>query len=380
VAQRDFEAALEHLRAYLELRPRDSSAHLLAARAARSAGLFGEAKKHLEECQRVGGVTEALELEWLLLRVQQGDLEETEGILKRSITPDHPDALAVLEALTAGYLKRGRLLDALEALGLWLGKEPESVPALSLRGWVWQRLGRTSQALTDYRRAVELAPDDLGTRLALAQLLTPLKPTEAADHFEAARRRRPEDPVVLVGLARCRVELGRPEEARQLLDQALARDTRHPAALAERGRVALILARVAEAERWLRQAVERAPDDREALYELLRSVQLQHKTTEAEHLGRQLTRLTADLKRIDELIGMIARSPHDPDLRREAGAIALRCGREKEGLKWLDSALRENPGHAPTHRILAELYASKGNLAQAERHRRLADRQGGPGQ
>jgi thioredoxin-like negative regulator of GroEL len=133
-----------------------------------------------------------------------------------------------------------------------------------------------------------------------------------------------------------------------------------------------MLGRVAEAERWLRQAVERAPDDREALYELVRAVQIQHKTADAKRLGLHLNQLTADLKRIDELILAIAKSPHDPDLRREAGEITLRHGREQEGLNWLAGALREDPGHAPTHRVLAEFYERKGNSVQAERHRRLA--------
>ena len=57
-------------------------------------------------------MTETIHLEWLLLRVQQGDLEEIEASLKRSISPDHPDVLLVLEVLARGYVKRQRLLDA----------------------------------------------------------------------------------------------------------------------------------------------------------------------------------------------------------------------------------------------------------------------------
>ena len=373
--RRDFASARHHLAAYLAFRPHDASAHFLAARTARRAGLLEEAQRHLEQCERLGGMTEPTQLEWLLLRVQQGDLKVA-ARLKATIPPDHPDVLLVLEALVRGYLQRERLQDALEALGLWLGQQPDSVPALIRRGWIWERLGRSPESLRDYGRAVEIEPDNKEARLGLAQGLARLQPGAAARHYECLRQRSPEDASVLVGLARCYTDLGRAEEAGRLLDEVLARHPRHGEALTERGRADRAAGRSAAAEGWLRKAVALAPDDREALYQLVQCLQEQHKTGEAEQRRRDLDRLTYDLKRLDELLRAVARAPHAADLRREAGEIALRHGREEEGLRWLAGALREDPGHGPTHNTLADYFERKGQASRAQYHRRLAGRAG----
>ena len=53
-----------------------------------------------------------------------------------------------------------------------------------------------------------------------------------------------------------------------------------------------------------------------------------------------------DLDRLDELTRQISIAPHNADLRFEAGQIMLRNGQETEGLRWLASALQEDPSHA----------------------------------
>ena len=192
---------------------------------------------------------------------------------------------------------------------MWLGQKPDSVPALVLRGWVWQRLRRSAEALRDYRRAVELEPDHAEAQLGLARCLSRKQPRDAAAHFEALRRQRPEDPRVLIGLARCWNDLGDSSRACRLLDEVLARDAGNAEALVERGRAILAAGRPAEAERCLRKAVARAPDDREALYQLVLALQAQHKSAAAKQLREQLEQLTNDLKRLDELIRAVAQSP-----------------------------------------------------------------------
>ena len=68
----------------------------------------------------------------------------------------------------------------------------------------------------------------------------------------------------------------------------------------------------------------------------------------------------------------IQRAPHNPNLHYEAGMIALRAGAIQDALRWFESALREDPNHAPTHRALAEYYQKMGELGRAARHRDLA--------
>jgi Tfp pilus assembly protein PilF len=72
------------------------------------------------------------------------------------------------------------------------------------------------------------------------------------------------------------------------------------------------------------------------------------------------------------LIPAIGRTPDDPKLRREAGLICLRYGKEPEGLRWLLSALEAAPRDEPTHAALADYYERQGDRRRAEAHRRLA--------
>ena len=51
------------------------------------------------------------------------------------------------------------------------------------------------------------------------------------------------------------------------------------------------------------------------------------------------------------------------------GLIFLQTGQAKEGLRWLNSALQEDPGYRPTHQALMEYYESIGDEEQAAWHR-----------
>jgi tetratricopeptide (TPR) repeat protein len=375
--RRDFAAARAHLADCLRRRPDDPALHLLAARAARRAGLYAEAEAHLDRCQRLGGVTDDTRLEWDLLHVQQGELGAAERRLRETITPEHPQARLVLEALAQGYLKAERLADALEALALWLGRWPNDPQALAWRGWAAEHLGDARDAAGDYRRALESDPDHFEARLGLARvLLRGHEAREAAGHFERLLQARPDEPEVLLGLAGCKAELDDRAGAALLLDRLLAGHPHDARALAERGKLALAAGESERAERWLREAVARAPDDREALYRLVQCLRREGKAEVADRLDRELAGLTKDLRRLDEIIRAVFKKPQDAELRCEAGRIALRRGREAEGLRWLDGALRLDPRHRGAHEALAEYFEGKGQAEEAARHRRAAGQTG----
>ena len=59
-----------------------------------------------------------------------------------------------------------------------------------------------------------------------------------------------------------------------------------------------------------------------------------------------------------------------PRIRRSR-RLAWRNGLESEGLRWLESALVEDPRHAPTHRALTDFYARAGDKEKAEQHRKM---------
>jgi tetratricopeptide (TPR) repeat protein len=290
-----------------------------------------------------------------------------------TVTPDHPDAPLVLEALARGYLRCDRLRDVLEACNLWISRQPDHPWPWLWRGGVFERLGNYHQAVADYRRALENAPEDRDVRLALGALFVRgRQPGAAVEHFEYLLDRSPEDDEALLGLASCRLEQGRPEDAVPLLERVLANDPASARGLFLRGKAALELQDAAGAQRWLAQADRQAPDDPEALHQLTGALRTQGKHAEADRLVPRLEALRQDLARLNELIRAVARNPDDAQPRHDAGVVALRLGRTDEGVRWLESALRARGDHRPTHAALAEHFRRLGD-SRAEVHRRLAE-------
>src|SRR5687768_13521863 len=76
--QHDFLQASLYLKQCLDSRPKDLAARMLAARAARHQGKFGEAHLHLTYCKGKKWLREALKLENRLLAMQQGDVGEAD--------------------------------------------------------------------------------------------------------------------------------------------------------------------------------------------------------------------------------------------------------------------------------------------------------------
>ena len=373
LGRHDLASAAAHLGRYLEHRPNDTASWFLAARTARRLGRYPDAEQFLKRCQQLGGVTDATRLEWDLLRVQQGELADVHTRLRMTITPDHPDAPFVLEALARGYLKCDRLRDVVEACDLWISRQPDHPWPWLWRGGVFERLDNYHQALADYRRALENAPEDRDVRLALGALfLRARQPVAAVEHFQYLLNRSPEDHEALLGLAACRIEQGQSEDAVPLLERVLANDPTLTRGLFLRGKAALELGDATGAEHWLTRAVRQAPDDPEELHQLILALRSQGKDAEADRLAPRLEALRQDLARLNELIRAVARHPDDAQPRYEAGVVALRLGRTDEGVRWLESALRARGDHRPIHAALAEHFRRQGD-SRAELHHRLAE-------
>jgi tetratricopeptide (TPR) repeat protein len=346
--------------------------HLLAARIARLRGAYSLAEQHLSRCGRRGGLSEPVRLEWLLLRVTRGEVDELGPALRAAADAGHPESAAILEALAGAYMRQTRYHEALRCLNSWVAMAPDDARARDWRGWVGNQLDLRAQAIADYERALELQPRRSPVRLRLAQILVESsRHAEAVPHLEQLRQEQPDNPDVLVALAGCRIVQSRTDEARDLLDQVLAEHPDHFDALLQRGKVNMVVGESAEAERWLRGALERSPLDPDARYALYLCLQAQpNREGEAReefdrwkrdrHARDRLTRLL----RV-ELDGM----PNDPDLAEEAGELFLQQGEEQKGLFWLHRALALDPRHPASHRALLAYYERTNNPARAAEHR-----------
>jgi predicted Zn-dependent protease len=349
--------ARSHLACCLKVWPNNPRVNFLMAQAARRAGDRDEAARYLRRAQQLGWVTEAIDLEKALADVQLGDLERLESVLASFVQRDHPDKLLILEALVQGSRRTYQLPRALAYLNSWLGFQPDSVRALVWRGETLLLVGRNQDALADYRKALDLDPQEDEARLKVAELcLATHQRDDASTHFAELLQRHPDQGEALLGLARCRAEEGDSAGAVELLDRLLSSQPENGGALAERGKIALDAGSPADADGWLRHAARVAPFERETLYNLYRCLTRNGQEKEAEECLARIQRIDEDRKRLDELKSAVMAAPHDASLRCEMGVILMRNGQDKEGVRWLQSALHEDPGHAAARQALDDYY------------------------
>lgn len=365
--------ARHHIELALWVRRRRTSTLLLAARIRRLRGGYSEAEQYLLRCGQLDGMSAEVQLEWLLLRCQQGQVDELAPQLFDMVKQQHPQSPAILETLSSMYLRQMRYLEAMLALNLWLELVPHSVRALDWRGWAGIQLEQREQATRDYEHLLELQPQRADIRFRLAQVLIETsRHPKAVPHLERLLREQPDNPDIAAALAPCRIQAGRIEDAQALLDAVLARHPDHFDALFQRGKLEITLGNPAAAETWLRKALGVKPHDKEARYSLYRSLQGQpNRQQDAErelarwdHEGKVQVRLTLLLRK------ELAAHPNDVELAREAGELLLEIGEEQRGLSWLYRALSINPRHVPSRRALLAYYERTNQPDKAEEQRR----------
>jgi len=369
LARDEPEAARHHFARCLDAWPQSPEANFLAAQAARRCGDLSAAEKHLQVAARFGQGADDTEVEYALIKVQSGHFAEAESALLHHLNNGHPEGPQILEVLVPAYMLQFQWAKA-DGLGAkWIELRPESVKAWKAHAEILERLRRTNAAVDALRRVVELSPEDRKARLDLARLIleTRQSPDEAAKHAEWAVQSDPRDATALIQLAACREAQSRTEDAIAILDRVIAEFPPDPTAYHIRGR--LEMARNAtSALPFLRKAAELDRSNPDTLYSLFLCLQRAGTPEQAAEAEKQWRRCSDDLRRARELGRVISASPHDPELRREMGELFLRNGRDAEGLRWLESALREDPNHASTHRALAEYYERIGQPERAAHH------------
>jgi tetratricopeptide (TPR) repeat protein len=366
--------AIRHLQICLKTWPTDADILFLIARTARRVGAYGEAEQALEKYQAGRGYDEAATLERILLRAENGELDEVAGFCRNWIEQGHPDAPFIYEASVRGYLQAYRLSDARLCLQRWRGEEPDNPQTHYLEGQIHDCAGVSWMAVECYRKVVQADPEHDEARLKLtAALLERREIPEAIMHLEYLRQHNCDDPLVKVRLARCRDFLGEQDEAVRLLDEVLNQQPQFAPALLERGRIALSRGDYKTAEDWLQEAVARNPGEHEARYLLVQCLRRSDKEKEARQQEHKLKLLEIDLRRLAEITNeSMSQAPEDPSLHGELGAILLRNGFVEQGLHWLHNALQRDAHCSQAHEALAEYYQQMGDVERAEHHRLLA--------
>jgi tetratricopeptide (TPR) repeat protein len=338
----EFDRALAHLRVCLRLRPGRFQYCFLAARTARRAGRFREAYEHLDRCQQIAGDANVSLLERTLLRAQQGEVLAVDSALGAALKDNHPEKNLILEALAQGYVQIGYLTLAEQCLAPLLQEEPDHAEAWLWRAAVYELMGNRQDPAEFYRKALELRPDNPRYRLRLALFLLQVSSfQEARPHLEQLCARQPDNPDVLVGMARLLSETGRPNAARGLLDRALEIQANHAQGLMESAKLAFRNEQLAKAEDYARRVLALEPTERAAIYLLYQCLEKQGQKNEA---ARQLARFKTvekDLLRIGTILRTdLPRNPRQAELYYELSAIFARNGRPDLSRTWQQQASR----------------------------------------
>ena len=371
-----FAEAREHLRQCLRVwsfRPR---IWLLTGQASRRMEDFQEAERCFQHVQEMlnGKPDEELELEWKLLRAQQGDTDAVVDYLRTLVEANHPESALILEAVVRGYMRKYRYLDAGFLVQLWLDRRPDDTLALFCQGWLREQIGPRTQALDNYIRILEKDPSHDEARLRLVNLLIhEAQPAQALTYLRPLAERRGDEPSVRMALATCQYGVGDHEAAEKTLVALLAAQPRHGSALILSGKIALEHDQYTRAEELLRLAVRLEPSDYQGYFNLYQTLKRVGKEKEAAEIEAKMKTMERDVQRLHQIFTYdLARSPRNPHLYREVGIIFMRAGEIRDGLRWLQDALHLDPNDREVHRELGEYYRRAGDSEKAAYHLKLA--------
>jgi tetratricopeptide (TPR) repeat protein len=369
--RRDFEAARADFELCMREWPDSAEVRFQAARCARRAGDLDSAARLLRDAKRLGWVPEAIELEQALADVRQHGHQGFAGTLLELVRRDHPDSVVILEALTTAVLGTFEIDLLTQCLDLWLERAPDDERPHLIKGDMLERFGTRIDAINQYRAAVQLAPGSAEARRKLGWLALGMKLTgEAAEQFEWLIARQPDSPELRRGLAKVRQAQGRSNVAATILDALLAERPDDALALGDRGAIEMETGDAKSAEKWLKPAVAGAPGELHLLNQWELCLRQQGRDKEADEVRKRIKRGEDDEKRLVEVRKELVRKPRDPGVRLELGQILMRNGLEREGLRWLETGLVNDPRHVATHQALADYFTAHGDRERAEQHRR----------
>jgi tetratricopeptide (TPR) repeat protein len=366
--------AQQRLNFCLQVWPYSPEVHLLTARAARRAGDLKTAESHLNRCLELQrGATDDIQREFLLLRVQTGEVDELAPVLFELVEQGHPDFREILDTISKSYIVRLRYKPAFACLSKWIELEPTNAKPYYWRGVVLERLNNQKLANADYTRAIEIDPGLVPARLRIAEMLLEDKQApEALPHLELLIQQAPNDPMVKARMGICLFLQGRGNEARRLMEEAAVTLPNDPALLVALGNLELQEGRAEAAERWLRQVLKTDSSDTEALFVLVSALQLQGRSAEAD---AALVEYKSKRELVEKINQFLKDKADDPSTSAaeyaEVGSMFLQINRDKLGVYWLKKSLERDPKCQPAHRALAEYYERKNDPSAADHRRQL---------
>ncbi len=374
IKNQHFEQARQKLQFCEQIWPNNVELHLLAARADRLSGRIQSAEEHLQKCLKLHkGASEAIQVEFLLLRTQTGEEDEVAESLIAYVDRGYAESSLILETIARAYMHRYRFGPAFVCLNRWIELEPNLAKPYHWRGWVLERLNKPEAAMADYLHALSLDPNLTDIRLHVGEnYLVDNLVVEANSYLEPLHAEFPNRSDITARLGQCRFVQGRIRESQQLLEEALRTMPDDPPLLLTLGKIYLAQDNASAAEPLLRRAIAVDSSDLESHFTLISALQALNRKDDAIAETHKYDEKKALLTKANDMLREEAEHPtDDPNRACEIGSLLLRFGQENQGLYWLDQALIRDPKHAPTHEMFATYFTKRGEPEKAASHRRF---------
>jgi predicted Zn-dependent protease len=350
-----------------------------------------------------------------LAAAQQDSFTDAEPRLRR-ILDRRPDDVAIIRALSLGYLTVHRFDEAEPLLDRWHELSPREAEPLQRRMELWMQKQQTAPAVDDVKRILQLKPDDRRGRQILAQLLfIEGRFDEAEREADQCFQAEPNNRETMYLLASIYQRQGRSGKATEMVDRILGAKPNAGPALALKANLLLesgqadsaiqILARVAASpaqdlsfgaypitREWAnviqnlsyiqdrplslhrdgqpspntRMLAEQSLDRSVILFQLSEALARAGRAKESKLvLAEMQLRRALNLWNTDKLRDVTA------SLQGEVVHAYLDAGKTDEAIKFLTDILGRHPDGAGTHMLLAECYDKRGQTELAAEQRRL---------
>ena len=306
----------------IALKPNEPLAYVKRADAERRQGNLPRA---LEDVEKAGALSDDVllvssRLAELLYESERFDEAAIHYEKVLALAPDSPE---VLYQLGLTHFRAGRAAEGIDALNGAAERRRDFWEAYYLRGAVFLSIGGASEAESDFRTALDLAPESGLARDALTELyLDQSRPEMALALVEDEIAARPDDARSYLRHADVHRLSGRNADAIEAVGQALDHDPNLPEAYLRLG------------ELWLDEAGERGD------------------TVAAE-------------KALAALSNVVKMDPSSGDAALALGRAHLALGDEQRGFAELQRASQATPVPAEALRLLGDLYRARRNPAEA---------------
>jgi len=288
---------------------------------------------------------------------------------------------------------------------LWqatIATNPDSWMAYNNLGIKRRQAGRLDEAITHYKKALEINPRYAEAHFNLGNAFVHVgQPKEAAAQYNQALQLHPRYPAAHANLGAALLEMGRVDEAVAHLREAIAIDPRNAAARGQLGGALARLGRVEEAIVEFQSVLQLEPGSavaennlgnillqsgrlEEAMSHLRQAVQIEETNPEAHYnLGNVFLRLQRHEEAVTSYSRAVELRPGYARARNNLANAYVQVGRLEEAIRQYEQALQTDPNYAAAHHNLGRALARVGRAPEAQAHLQRAeelDAQQGRGQ